>query len=201
MGFYPYNPNLGQRVQTGIKGADVDAGYVAHLVWDNPAASNAALILNDSATSNTAATVVTVFIDQPDFARQISITPGGTTADVAAGNITVEGKDAGGNVISEDVAIAADAATAVFTTKAFKEITKITFPQQDGAAATYDVGVTDKLGVPYALSHNTILSTFFNNVAEGTAPTLTTNAADATKNLVDLNSPLDGSKVDLYLVV
>src|SRR5690606_22496243 len=127
--------------------------------------------------------------------------PGGTTADVAAGNIVVEGLDAAGNEISEDVAIAANATASVTTTRAFASITSITFPQQDGTGATFNVGVTDALGIPYALAHNTVLAAYLNNAKEGTGPTVTTNAADWTKNLIDLNSALNGNRVDVYLIV
>jgi hypothetical protein len=103
-------------------------------------------------------------------------------------------------VISEGVAIAADATAAVLTTKAFATIAQITFPQQDGAGATYDVGITDALGMPYALTHNTVLAAYRNNTKEGTLPTVIVNA-DWTKNLVDLSSALNGTPVDVYLIV
>lgn len=194
---YPYNPNMGQKVQTGIHGAVVDAGYVAHLVWANPVATSANRILNAAATSG-APTIIAAFAGQPDFARQISITPGGTTANALAGNILVEGLDEGGNIITENVAIAAASAAVVFTTKAFKTITKVTIPAQ-GAAVTFSAGITDKLGIPYTLVHDTALFALFNNVKE--VVVLTLNAADATKNLVDFTSALNGSRADLYLVV
>lgn len=197
---YPYRFNMGQRIQTSASGVAADRGFIAHLVWDDPVVADVDRILAAQATSDSEETVVDEFLAQPDYPRQISITPGGTTADVAAGNITVEGTDAAGNVISEDVAILADASTAVYTTMAFATITSITFPQQDGAGATYDVGITDKLGIPYALTHDTILAAYRDGTREGTLPTVTMNA-DWKKNLIDLNSALNGTQVDVYLIV
>lgn len=198
---YPYNAKMGQKIQTNAPGVSCDQWFGAHLIWDAPAAGDTDVLLNDKATSSTLTTVVTVFLAQPDYARQIIITPGGTTADVAAGNIVVVGTDISGKAITENVAIAANATGGVLTTKAFKSLTSITFPIQDGAAATYDVGTTDKLGLPYALPHNTVRAAYLNNVLEGTVPTVTTSTADYALNFIDLNSVLNGTKVDAYLMV
>lgn len=198
MSRHPYNPN-GSRIQADAPGLYAGRGFIAHLEWDNPAVADPDRILAAKTASGSAATVVTEFLLQPDFPRQISITPGGTTASVAAGNILVEGLDATGDAISENVAIAADATATVLTTRAFASISKITIPKQDGAGATYDVGVTDNLGIPYALAHNTVLAAYLNGVREGTLPTVTVNP-DWTKNLVDLSSALNGTKVDVYLI-
>lgn len=199
-GFYPYNPKLGQEMQSDADGVKVDRSFIAHLSWADPVVADTDRILNDQVTSSTETTVVTTFLAQPDYARQISITPGGTTTDVSAGDIVVVGTDQAGDALTENVAIAADATSAVNTTNAFKTVTSITFPIQDGAGATYDVGITDKLGLPYALSHDTVLKTFLNHAEEVAAPTVTVDATDWQKNLIDLNSALDGNQVDVYLI-
>jgi hypothetical protein len=72
------------------------------------------------------------------------------------------------------------------------------------AGVPYDkvkVGTGEKLGLPYKLTHNTVLKTYLNNVLEGTAPTVTTDVDEIEKNTVDLNSSLNSSVVDVYLMV
>lgn len=202
MGLYPFNPKMGQRIQTDAKGVTADIGYIAHITWLNPVAANPTRILAATAANNVApASVITVFAGQPDVARQVQITPGGTTASVAAGNILVEGTDIAGAVITENVAIAAGATAAVFTTRAFKTVTRITFPLQTGAGATYTVGITDRLGLPYQLLHNSAMYTYLNDVLETVAPSVNTNATDYTRNLFKPNSALNGTKLDSYLIV
>jgi hypothetical protein len=74
------------------------------------------------------------------------------------------------------------------------------------AGVSYDkvkVGWNDKLGLPYKLAHNTVLPglTFLNNVKEGTDPTITVSATALESNTIDLNSALNGTVVDAYLLV
>lgn len=72
------------------------------------------------------------------------------------------------------------------------------------AGVPYDivyVGWNDKLGLPYMLTHNTVLATYLDNTLEGTAPTVVTDVDELEKNTIDLNSALDGTVVDIYLIV
>lgn len=195
MGLYPLNPAYEKTMQNEYGGV-VGLGHIAKLHYANPLAANAAAILAAHATSAAVPTVILAagLLAQPDVARQISITPGGTTADVAAGVITILGKSMGGQVMSEDVPIAANAAAAVVTLNAFKSITSITFPIQDGAAATYAVGFTNKLGVPFDLTLNTVFAAYLNGVREAVLPT-------TTLGFVTLSSALNGSNVDVFLVI
>jgi len=74
----------------------------------------------------------------------------------------------------------------------------------DTAGVPYDkvsVGINDKLGLPYKLERNTVLMAFLDNTLEGTAPTVATDADNIEGNTVDLNSALDGSAVEIYLIV
>lgn len=174
-------------------------GYVRRQKWTNPVATDADRLANDVATSDSVITTVTSFLAQPDFARKITITPGGTTTDVAAGNITVTGTNIRGEVITEDVAIAANASAAVVTTKAFKTVTSVVFPIQDGAAATFDIGVNDALGLDRCMAGNEVMLATADGVYETTRPTVTFNATDVSKNTIDLNTALDAS-VDVVAV-
>jgi hypothetical protein len=84
--------------------------------------------------------------------------------------------------------------------------TGVTFGSSTNATAgvaqdKVKVGVGEILGLPYFLTHNTILKTYLNNVLEGTAPTVTMDSNEIEKNTIDLNSSLDGNDVDIYLIV
>lgn len=63
------------------------------------------------------------------------------------------------------------------------------------------VGWNDILGLPYKLVRNTILAAYLDNTKEGTAPTVTVDPAHIELNTIDLNSALNGSQVDIYLIV
>ena len=169
-----------------------------HLYWAAPEALDADGFLADAATSNTKVTTVTTMLDEPDVPRTVSVLPGGVTADVPAGDVTIEGLDLFGNALSDKVTFEANATTAQNTTKAFKKLTKVVFPKQDGAGATYDVGWTDALGLPVALKTKTVIRAALAGTLEATAATVTA-ATSAQASLVDLNSALDGTAVDVWL--
>lgn len=63
------------------------------------------------------------------------------------------------------------------------------------------VGWNDKLGLPYLLGHNTILAVYLDNTKEANAATVTVSATAIESNTIDLHSALDGSAVDIYLIV
>ena len=72
------------------------------------------------------------------------------------------------------------------------------------AGVPYDIvtiGWSDILGLPYLLAHNTVLAAYLNHVKEGTAPTVTVSATAIESNAVKLASALDGTAVDVYLIV
>lgn len=180
-------PKIGGEVQSAL-------GYLRRQKWTDPVALDVDRILNDQATSNTEITTVTSFLAQPDFARKITITPGGTTNDVPAGDVTITGTNIRGEVISEALTFAANATGAQTSLKAFKTITSIVFPIQDGAAATYDVGVNDALGLDRCMSEAAVVDAYIDGTRETTAATVTYHATDVSKNTVDPNTALDASK-------
>lgn len=109
--------------------------------------ADADAILDGQATSSASTTTVTTFLSQPDVSRRILFTPGGTTADIAAGNITVVGTDMFGASQTATVAITENLSTAVATTEFFSTVTSITFPQMDGNGATFEVGTNSVVGL------------------------------------------------------
>lgn len=174
-------------------------GSLEHLIWSGPGVADADGILAAQATSSTAPTVVKTFLAQPDVARQISVLPGGVTTDVPGGDVVVAGTDIHGNAQTENLTFLANATDAKNTTKAFRTVTTITFPTQDGTGATYDVGWTGALGLPFALPVNTVLKAALGGTIEGTAPTVVA-AATAQASLITLNSALNSTQVDVWLL-
>lgn len=63
------------------------------------------------------------------------------------------------------------------------------------------IGWTDKLGLRFCAKGCINLGTYFNDVVESTAPTFTCDADEVEKNMIDLNSALNGSVVDTTYVV
>lgn len=203
-GFYPYNPGLGQVIQSDAESKNVDAAFGAHLTFS--ATEAVAAVTNGVkaafATASGAATVVNTGFTQPTCPKNITLTTAGTAADIKAVQAVVAGTDFNDQPITETMPVfTLDTATTVVGSKAFKTVTSVTVPAMDGNGATVAVGFGEKLGVPYKLAHNTVLMAFLNNVKEGTAPTVATSATVLSDNTMDLNSALNGTVVDAYLLV
>jgi len=171
----------------------VSGGYLRRQVWTNPALGALTTAKTGQATSNSVITTVTSFDAQPDVPRCVSVDPGGTTNDVPAGDVTVNGTNIRGETISDTITFAANATAALATTKAFKTVTSVVFPVQDGASATYDIGYTDALGLDRCMSEASVLDVYAAGVRETTAATVTFHASDVSKNTINPNSSLDGS--------
>ena len=150
--------------------------------------------------SASAVTTVTTAITSPPYPRNLIITPGGTTGDVAACNITVTGTNIADELITEDFAFLANATGATTGTKAFKTVTGISIPQQDGAGATFTVGFGELLGLPIMLAEKTLVFALDDGFIM-TAPALTVDADEIEKNIIDINGSLDGSVYDIFIAL
>lgn len=174
-----------------------------------PISQQSNYILSTEATSSSAETDITTFDNQPDVCRALNILPGGTTADVPSGNILIDGADANGNPIQEIFTLSANQSTIEVGTKAFCSVSAVKFPVQDGASATYDVGISNKLGLDRCMdSKHHVIKVIFNGdstvqadqsvVAGGT---IVHDATSVAKNLVDPESPLDNGKdVEVFFI-
>lgn len=205
MGLYP-KKDLGQEIQTDVGGDAEDQSYIMHQVWDDPAAADEdSTGLGSQETSETEVTTVTSGITQPDYPRNVEINPSdqGTVTDGAACNHTITGTDVNDEVITEEIALAADQVhdTVSSGTKAFKTITSISIPIQDGADAEYLYGYGDVLGLKVKRDVLPCIAAFLNETLEGTAPTITGSATELASNTIDLSTALDGNQVDAFLVV
>ena len=168
----------------------------------NAVLADADRILNDNAGGGASGATVSSFLAQPDVCRVITVTPGGTTADVGAGDITITGTNAFGETITDTITLTANQSTLGAGTKAFCAVTSIAFPAEDSPyGATFDVGVSDKLGLDRCMDGDAVLLTMFAGAYEGTRPTVTYDADEVEKNTVDINGTLDGAKdIDLYFL-
>lgn len=204
MGFYPFNPNLDQVMQSHAgETVTVDQAFLAHF---SVSAANATLAsttgIHAAVTDTGVQQTVTTGFTQPSVPRNVTATAGGTAGDIKAIQVTVNGTDYADAVIQEVLpAFTVDTAGTVTGSKAFKTITSVVIPAHDGTGATTAIGFGEKLGLPFRLAHNTVLAAYLDNAKEGTAPTVATDATNISGNTMDLNSALNGTKVDAYLMV
>jgi hypothetical protein len=155
--------------------------------------------------TSAAALVLSSFTAQPDVARNITITPTGTTGDVESCVITIAGTNILGAAITDTVTFAADASTIQSTTKAFLTVTSVSWPascESGGYAATWVIGVGDVLGLKRCMDYaGNVAWASFNGAYETTRPTCIADADEVEKNTCDINGTLDGAKnVELYFV-
>jgi hypothetical protein len=146
--------------------------------------------------------VISTAITNPDVPRNVTATSAGTAGDIKAVQVTVTGTNIRGEVITETLPVfTVDSATTVVGSKAFATVTSYSVPAMDGTGATVAIGTGAKLGLPHALSRNTVLRAFLNGTLEGTAPTVVVSSSAVESNLVTLNSTLNGNAVivDYYL--
>lgn len=199
----PYNHKYGQTLSTDADGVSTDRGYLAHFQVDGTGATAAdtngilAAVADDGTQQE-----ITTNITNPSTPKNITATAGGTATDIGAIQVIVEGTNFADEVITETLpAFTVDTAGTVSGSKAFKTITKVTIPAHDGTGATTEIGFGEVLGLPYKLEHNTVLKSYLNNTLEGTNPTVTTSETNIEDNTLKLNSSLDGTAVDIYLIV
>ena len=164
----------------------------------NPVVAAADDVLADHAGNIAAGAVtVTTFVAQPDVTRNFSITPTGTTADVAACTVVVIGTDFHGEVITENFAFSANASTATVGAKAFKSVTSVTFPaacEDTPFGATWDMGFGEKLGLKRCLDQaGHVVMTTVSGAFESTRATVAKDAANIEGNTADFNGTMDGA--------
>lgn len=120
-------------------------------------------LLADQATSATVVTTIdeqNLFLNEMDpMIGKVVVTPGGTTADVPAGDVTVVGLDLEGNEQTDLITFLENASTAVEGALVFSKVISVSFIAQDGAGATYDVGLIPDLDILVKLEKQRLLET------------------------------------------
>lgn len=150
--------------------------------------------------SKTTAQTITTAITNPPYPRNITVTPGDTTGDIKAGTVIITGTNIADKVITEDFAFLADAADAKVGAKAFKTVTSIYIPVQDGTGASFTIGFGELLGLPVMLAHKPLAFALDDGVIM-TAPVVTADADELEKNVIDINGSLDGSVYDIFMAL
>lgn len=179
---------------TDAQGVSIPELKVGVIDFGKPKGLDADGILAATAIDATDATIVTTFSAQPDVARGLTFTP---SAAADAGKILVEGTNIAGEKISESVAT--NEANAVVSVYAYKTVTKITFPKDDGTI-TWNVGWGDKLGLPFKGAVKPMALEYDDGVLQTTVGTLTVDATTLAKNMYDPQGTLDAESA-IKLVV
>lgn len=205
----PYKHNFGQTITTDVEDIAVDRGFIANLAWtaEETAAADTDGIFDGIAAETTGGdpVIATVesdeFVAQPPCARNVTVTVAATTAGhVKAAAITVTGTNMAGEEISEEFTPTVDTPATLTGTKAFASVTQVEVPAQDGDSVTVDVGFGQLIGLPYKLSKKRVFVTLNDGVVD-TAPTLAISATVLESNTVDFNGSLDGSVMDMSIIV
>lgn len=162
----------------------------------SPAAAGATTVSTAIATSSSVVTSgsLDVTLDTP---RNLTITAGGTAGSITASDITITGTNVEGKVISETFTPTADTAGLITGNKAFKTVTGYSIPVQDGAGATYSIGVGSKLGIGMRNLASMPIKVLVNDNGTETiedAAASAFSATDVESNTVTTTTALDGSK-------
>lgn len=165
-----------------------------------PILTNATYIVASTATPHTTGLNVATFAHQPDVARNLTVTPAGTTADVTACTVTITGTNLRGKSISETFAITGTQSSATTGSKAFKSVTNVAIPAACETGTNNDtswkVGVSTKLGLNRCLDQaGDFGHATFGGVKETTAPTIAVSSTGLESNTAILNSAMDGAHV------
>ncbi|GAF71344.1 unnamed protein product [marine sediment metagenome] len=206
---YPFNPGVGQTIQSEVKVENPDMSFIAHLEWSAAEAATADIDAVHAAVTDagdgTATTVTTGFTDPPS-PRNITATSDDVTGDgldIKAVQVVVTGTNINDEVITETLPIfTVNAETTVEGDKAFKTVTQVVIPAMDSPYdVTVSIGFGDILGIPYERDEIPCVDTFLNSVLESTAATIVAHITNIENNTIDLHSSLNGSKVDTYILV
>lgn len=142
-----------------------------------------------------AAADYTTFAHSMPYARTVTA----VCSAAQTGNMVITGTNIDDVAITETIALTSD--TPVESTKAFKTVTTIRLPIKAGSE-TIIVGWGDKIGIPFKLTDaakdRPIIEATLDGVIETTAPTITADADELEKNLIDLDSSLNGKEVCIY---
>ena len=205
MGLAPYQYNYGQTLSTDANNVTADRGFIANLGWtasQAAAADAAGAVLTQAASATVVVTVAAAaMLAQPPCARNAVVTVAATTAGhVKAAAIRVNGLDLNGTAIYEDFTPTEDTPATLTGAKAFASFTSLVIPAQDGASVTVSLGWGQLIGLPYKLAKKRVLLTLNDGVVD-TAPTLAISASVLASNTVDFNGSLDGSVMDMSIIV
>ena len=134
-------------------------------------------------------------------AMNVTVTVTQDTEDDTEGTLDIVGTDIDDQVLLETLTPLIG--STIQGTRAFKTVTSVTGVDwvNGGTEDTIEVGFGELIGLPDYMVHDRVLFASFNNVREGTHPTVTSSTTVLALNTVDLNTALDGSVVVIYYLV
>lgn len=162
------------------------------------AAGTTTAILAATAGANSAQTVTTGITD-PDVPRALSVTVGGTAAQVQTCSVIVTGVNVEGKTITESFVVTKGTTGTINGTKAFKNITSVYIPAQLGSGCTFAVGTRNVLGLRHRLfNQNTTVkvysyATVFGALTLQAQPTVVASEAEIERNTVAPATTPDGT--------
>jgi len=127
---------------------------------------------------------ITTNITNPDVPRNISIAA--TNNASPSGDVTIEGIDAKGNSITENITIVAGGTA--YGDKAFATVTKIIIPAGVSSADTVSVGISDKVGLSHVVYETSDVYKVKRNNADATGDFDMASDVDTTYGTLDLSS-------------
>ena len=200
MGRAAVKHNFGKKINS-LSVNDYDLLQIAHVTINN-AALAAASALKASTVCGIAATTL-IPTAQPDVARNVTLTSGGTAGDIKAVQAVVNGTNINDEVISETMPVFTENnATTVVGLKAFKTVTSVVVPAMDGVAAEVAINTGAKLGLPYKLANALQIRQAIFAGATETIAASTVSATVLESNTVTTTTALDGAKdLELYIYV
>ena len=180
---------------TDVYGITANEGKMAHIALSalqTIAADTDGLL--DGTALPAAAADYTAFVNDMPYARNITAVCSGTQT----GDITVTGTNLADEVISEDITLVSD--TPVAGLSAFKTVTNINLPSKVGSE-TIDIGWGDVIGLPFMFTEIPCLWATDDGVIETTAPTVVVDEDEVEKNTIDLDTAMNGSVIDIYMIL
>lgn len=164
----------------------------------NPAVAGSGDVLSAHAGATSAAAVtVSTFVAQPDVPRNLVMTPGSSTADVAACDIVITGTNIFDAAITETFTFANNASSATTGAKAFKTISSVAFPascEDNTFGATWSIGYGEKLGLSRCMGvKGDLIRSIKDGTLEATQPTCVADDDEIEKNTCDVNGTMDAS--------
>lgn len=192
MGKSAVKHNFGKKIDS-LSATDYDLLQIARVTIDNATLASATALKASTVCGIAATTLVPTA--QPDVARVVTLTSGGTAGDIKAVQAVVNGTNMNDEVISETMPIfTVNTATTVTGLKAFKTVTSVVVPAMDGATAEVSIGTGPALGIPYKMAFATdVLKCYFAGAAE-TLSAQTVSATVLESNTVTTTTALDGVK-------
>ncbi len=140
--------------------------------------------------------VVTTEFSRPPCPRNVTVTAGGTAADVKAISVTVTGLR-NGRTISEAIGpFTVNATGTVAGAKIFDTVLSATVPAHDGTGATTSIGYGELLGLPYSVPYPVIVKAFKGGSVDASAVLTAGATLDGTH--LDSGGALNGTEVALF---